>query len=105
MKWAIASGRDVQRLQEGDGDVLICSSAELTAALMDDDVIDDFRLMAHPIDVGRGKRPFGERTVTKSFVLAKGESLATRRVRAPHVPRPAGVAAYLTLFGSQATSA
>jgi dihydrofolate reductase len=43
-----------------EGDILIYGSAQLTDALMEHDLVDEWRLMVFPIVVGKGKRCFGD---------------------------------------------
>jgi dihydrofolate reductase len=51
----------VRKLKERtDGDILVHGSAELTYALMEHDLVDEWRLMMFPIVVGAGKRFFGD---------------------------------------------
>lgn len=42
------------------GDILIHGSAQLTTALLTDELVDEWRLMFFPIVVGAGKRCFGD---------------------------------------------
>ena len=42
------------------GDILVHGSAELTYALMEHDLVDEWRLMIYPIVVGAGKRCFAD---------------------------------------------
>jgi hypothetical protein len=42
------------------GDILIHSSTQLTTALMEDDRLEEWRLMVSPIVVSPGKRCFGD---------------------------------------------
>jgi dihydrofolate reductase len=42
------------------GDILIHGSAQLTATLMEHDLVDEWRLKIYPIVVGKGKRYFGD---------------------------------------------
>jgi dihydrofolate reductase len=46
--------------EQAEGDVLVHGSAELTYALMEHDLVDEWRLMVYPIVVGAGKRCFGD---------------------------------------------
>jgi dihydrofolate reductase len=51
----------VERLRaEVDGDVLVNGSATLMAALMDEGLVDEYRLMVFPAILGAGKRLFPE---------------------------------------------
>jgi dihydrofolate reductase len=51
----------IKALKEQSGkDILVAGSAELVHTLMQYDLVDEFRLMIHPIVVGGGKRLFGE---------------------------------------------
>jgi dihydrofolate reductase len=50
---------EVRKLKEKDGqDLLMYSSAELMRALMEDDLIDVFRIWVHPLVLGSGRRLF-----------------------------------------------
>jgi len=54
-------GTEVTKLkQEYDGDVVVHGSAQLVQALLEQDLVDELRLMVYPIVLGSGKRIFGE---------------------------------------------
>ncbi len=44
--------------QKYDGDILVAGSATLVAALREEDLVDEYHLMLHPVVLGRGKRLF-----------------------------------------------
>src|ERR1051326_8067916 len=50
---------EITKLKQQDGqDILVAGSGELVAALRQYDLIDEYRLLVHPIVVGGGKRFF-----------------------------------------------
>jgi dihydrofolate reductase len=51
---------EVARLKdEHDGDIVVHGSAQLVQGLLDEDLVDEMRLMVFPIVLGEGKRVFG----------------------------------------------
>ena len=48
-----------------DGDVVVYGSGRLVKTLMEHDLVDELRLMTHPIVVGAGERLFGETSEKK----------------------------------------
>ena len=89
-------GKDVvaalRKLKKEDGPILLTQgSSELIQTLLENDLIDELRLLTFPIVLGRGKRLFGHGArpagfkVTKSIVTPKGVVIATY-ARAGDVP-------------------
>jgi dihydrofolate reductase len=53
-------GQEVARLRdEIDGDIVVHGSATLVQTLLDNDLVDELRLMVFPVVLGSGKRLFG----------------------------------------------
>ena len=67
---------DVAALKEQyDGDVVVQGSAQLVQALIEQDLVDELRLMVFPIVLGSGKRPFGETSDTRRLRLAETKTV------------------------------
>ena len=61
---------EVGRLKrEIDGEILVPGSGQLVKTLIENDLVDELRLMVHPVVVGTGKRLFGELSNKKSLRL------------------------------------
>ena len=62
---------DVRRVKdEVDGNIVVHGSAQLVQGLIENDLVDELRLMVFPIVLGSGKRLFGETSDKKPFQLA-----------------------------------
>ena len=68
--------QEVSKLkQELDGEIVVAGSIRLVRMLMDNDLVDELRLMIYPVVLGTGKRLFGEAGDKKAMRL-----LDTQRV-------------------------
>jgi dihydrofolate reductase len=56
--------------QDVDGVMLVAGSAQLVQALVDNDLVDELRLMVFPVLLGEGKRLFGDVSDKKTLKLA-----------------------------------
>ncbi len=62
--------KDVAALKESDGgDVLVYGSATLVKSLIHQDLVDELRLMVHPLIIGGGLRLFDDKLELKQFEL------------------------------------
>ena len=62
--------KDVSALKESDGgDVLVYGSATLVKSLIHHDLVDELRLMVHPLIIGGGLRLFDDNLELKQFEL------------------------------------
>jgi dihydrofolate reductase len=68
----------VRELKEQDGpSIHVHGSASLIQSLLEEDLVDEFRLMIFPLVLGTGKRLFGEGTVPASFEVTASETATT----------------------------
>jgi dihydrofolate reductase len=57
--------------QEDGGDILVNGSAQLVETLLENDLVDEYRLMVFPVVLGRGRRLFGDTPASKPLQLAE----------------------------------
>jgi dihydrofolate reductase len=63
-------GEAVARLKEElDGDIVVHGSAQLAQDLLENDLVDELRLMVFPVVLGSGKRMWGETSDKKGLKL------------------------------------
>jgi dihydrofolate reductase len=61
---------EVGKLKEQNGGpILVAGSATLVHSLIENDLVDELRLMVFPVMIGGGKRPFPESQQKKPFNL------------------------------------
>ena len=77
----------VSRLRrENGGDLLLYGSATLARTLVEHDLIDEFRLMVHPIIVGRGKQLFADGSSGKTLRLIEATPIGSGIVMMRYEP-------------------
>lgn len=82
---------EISKLKEQPGkDILLAGSAELFHTLMQHDLIDEYRLMLHPIVVGNGKRLFKDGTDLKTLKLVDTKPFSTGIVILTYAPAEKG---------------
>lgn len=60
--------KEIIRLKEQDGkNILVFGSSQLVSLLQENDLVDEYRLMIHPVIVGKGKKLF-EQSIPKSVL-------------------------------------
>jgi dihydrofolate reductase len=69
----VAEVRDLKKRYERD--ILVAGSARLVQSLIDQDLVDELRLMVFPILLGTGKRLFGDTSDAKRLQLAETRPL------------------------------
>jgi dihydrofolate reductase len=70
VRTAVAKLRD-----EVDGDIVVHGSAQLAQALLDDDLVDELRLMVFPVVLGQGLRLFGATGDKKPLRLVNSQTV------------------------------
>ena len=67
------AGRVAELKQKPGGDILVNGSMRLIKTLMENDLVDEYRLMVFPVVLGRGKRLFGDTDAAKSMTLLEAK--------------------------------
>ncbi|MGZ4613523.1 MAG: dihydrofolate reductase family protein, partial [Kineosporiaceae bacterium] len=61
--------------QEQDGDIYVHGSARLVQALLENDLVDELRLMVYRVVLGSGKRLFGDTSDKKDLKLTDSKTV------------------------------
>jgi dihydrofolate reductase len=70
--------KEVGKLKEQDGGpILVAGSATLVHSLIENDLVDELRLMVFPVMIGGGKRPFPESLQRKPFKPTDSQTFAS----------------------------
>jgi dihydrofolate reductase len=76
--------------QEVEGDIVVHGSAQLVQALLDDDLVDELRLMVFPVVLGDGKRLFGDTGDKKRLRLTDSRTVGDGVLILVYEPAAAG---------------
>jgi dihydrofolate reductase len=69
---------EMAKLKDEPGqDILLSGSGKLLRTLMEHDLVDEYRLMLHPIVLGGGKKLFEDETQTKTLKLVETKPFAS----------------------------
>jgi dihydrofolate reductase len=80
---------EILRLKEQPGkDISISGSPTLVRSLLEDDLLDELKLMIHPIVVGSGKRLFEEGSDQKALELLDSKTFSTGVLYLTYQPAP-----------------
>jgi dihydrofolate reductase len=79
----------VSQLKQQPGqDILVAGSRALVHTLMQHDLIDEFRLLVHPVVLGGGKRLFGDGSGAKVLKLVDSKTFSSGVVALSYQPAP-----------------
>jgi dihydrofolate reductase len=66
----IKSVEDIKKLKESDGpDIQVWGSSKLVHLLLENDLVDELRLMTYPLILGKGKKVFKDGATPAAFTL------------------------------------
>jgi dihydrofolate reductase len=83
--------QEVARLKrEIDGQILVAGSTQLVQTLLEHGLVDELRLLLHPVVVGAGRRLFGETGEARPLRLVDSKQVGEGVVILTYEPAPAG---------------
>ena len=68
-------GQIAELREQPGGDIVVHGSAQLAQTLIDNDLVDELRLMVFPVILGSGKRVFGETSDKKTLRLKSSDTV------------------------------
>jgi dihydrofolate reductase len=80
-------GTSVRALkQTGTGELLVIGSPDLVQSLLEEDLVDELRLMIDPVLVGGGKRLFADDSEARPLRLIESQQTSTGAILATYAP-------------------
>jgi dihydrofolate reductase len=77
---------EIRKLKEQDGpEIQVHGSSNLIQTLLNNDLVDEFRLKIFPVTIGVGKRLFGDGTIPASFRFVESKVSTTGVIVATYV--------------------
>jgi len=71
----IKSVEDIKKLKESDGpDIQVWGSSKLVQLLLENDLVDELRLMTYPLILGEGKKVFADGAAPSAFKLLESKT-------------------------------
>jgi dihydrofolate reductase len=78
---------ELKKLKETPGkDILVYGSATLVQTLIQNDLVDEYRLQVHPVILGMGKRLFQEGLDQKALTLVEAKTTPSGQVLLTYIP-------------------
>jgi dihydrofolate reductase len=72
-----AAGGVGELKQQSGGDIVVMGSSELAQSLIADDLVDEYRLMIHPVVLGNGKRLFRDGAPVRDLELTQATTMTS----------------------------
>jgi dihydrofolate reductase len=71
----IKSVEDIKKIKESDGpDIQVWGSSKLVQLLLENDLVDELRLMTYPLILGEGKKVFADGAVPRAYKLIESKT-------------------------------